>query len=142
MAGAIAVIVGLITLPFLGIQNWLDFATAMGGSRPWCNYNTTMSLACQLEPGLGVAGAKLMTVAIAAGLSVVALLVPWRLAKLWLVVGAWAAVVADFHQHTWLVVAIPVFASIVRGLAIAERRFTLVAPRSTGGLRDDGIVPA
>src|SRR5207244_1627987 len=63
----------LVTLPFVGLHSWIDFSVAIRDSVPTCPFSVTnLSIACFAEPVIGLGAAKILSLAIAAGLLVAA----------------------------------------------------------------------
>jgi hypothetical protein len=64
-AVATAIALALVTLPVVGIQSWSDFLIALTGSVPDCRgFNS--SIACQLQPWVGMSVGTLVGIAIGA----------------------------------------------------------------------------
>lgn len=82
-AGAIAVVVAVVTLPLVGVQAWLDFLTVMRNAEPDCVRFT--SVACLAAPAVGMVAAKGLTLALALTLAGAAAVVRPRLGRLLLV---------------------------------------------------------
>lgn len=104
LAQAVVIAAGICvaTLPFVGVESWRDFATAISNSQPAC-LTENASLVCVLKDGLGTSGARLVA-SIAAALIVLAAAVvipnkPWAFALM--VIGIVAAA-PDIHYHYWI----------------------------------------
>ncbi len=100
VGGALA----LLTLPLVGIQSWFDYATALSYSVPACGVEPPTSVACNLQPFLGIGPAKLAGIALALVAGGLAVLVRSPLLAFALVVIAWLSPVTDLHYHYLLVV--------------------------------------
>jgi hypothetical protein len=100
VGGALA----LVTLPLVGIQSWLDYVKALSYSVPACGVDPPTSIACNLEPFLGVGPAKLAGIVVALVAGGLAVLVRRPLLAFALVVIAWLSPVTDLHYHYLLVV--------------------------------------
>lgn len=94
-----------ITLPIVGIQSWVDFATALSYSQPACGVDSIPpSVACAIKPIVGVGAAKLAGIALAVVAGGAAVTVRSPLRAFALIVFAWLAPVTDLHSHYLLVV--------------------------------------
>ena len=102
----VAVAAGLfvLTLPFVGIGSWLDYVRALSLSQPACGADPPVSLACVLQPLVGVAIAKSAGIAIAIAAGIAAVLTRSSLIAFGLLAIAWLAPVTDLHFHYLLVV--------------------------------------
>jgi hypothetical protein len=94
----------LLTLPLVGIQSWFDYAKALSLSVPACGVDPPTSIACNLQPFLGVGAAKLAGIALALVAGGLAVLARQPLLAFALVVIAWLSPVTDLHYHYLLVV--------------------------------------
>jgi hypothetical protein len=123
-----AVAAGLfaLTLPLVGLTAWTDYVQALSLSVPACGSEPPVSLACVLQPLVGISLAKLagITVAIVAGLAAVAVRSP--LVAFGLLVVAWLAPVTDLHYHYLLVFY--VWLIIVGARWLGRRSPSLAAP--------------
>jgi hypothetical protein len=104
VTAAVAVGLFLVTLPLVGWSSWLDYARALSLSQPACGAEPPVSLACVLQPLVGVALAKLAGIAIAIVAGIVAVLTRPPLVAFGLLAIAWLAPVTDLHFHYLLVV--------------------------------------
>ena len=128
-ATAIAVVAALtlVTLPLVGIQGWLDFATALTGAEPDCS-GFNVSIACTLGLTIGLGWGSLVGVLVG-GLAVVGMLVcrqPYLLCVL-----AAVAVMApanNLHIHYWTIGYVVVVASLARLTVLARSRTPAPAP--------------
>jgi hypothetical protein len=116
------VVIVLVTLPFVGLSSWSDFATALGYSQPACPHDALIpSFACFVEPAVGTAVARFASLAVAAVLLVVAAIAGPTLVGVSAVVAAIMVPSADLHFHYWsmvlvlLVIAVARFARMRRG---------------------------
>ena len=94
----------LLTLPMVGIQSWVDYVQALSYSEPACGVDFPVSVACTLQPVLGIGAAKLAGIALALVAGGLAVAVRAPLLSFALVVVAWIAPVTDLHFHYLLVV--------------------------------------
>lgn len=93
----------LITLPLVGIQSWLDYVKALSFSIPACGADPPTSVACYLQPLVGIGPAKLGGIAMALVVGGLAVLVRRPLLSFALVAIAWLSPVTDLHYHYLLV---------------------------------------
>jgi hypothetical protein len=93
----------VITLPLVGIQSWFDYLHALSYSEPACGTDFPTSLACNLQPFVGIGAAKLAGIAVALLAGSLAVLVRSALISYALIVVAWLAPVTDLHFHYLLV---------------------------------------
>ena len=108
----------LLTLPLVGIQSWFDYVKALSYSVPACGLDPPTSIACNLQPFLGVGAAKLAGIALALVAGGFAVLARSPLVAFALVVIAWLSPVTDLHYHYLLVVyvlAVVTSATWIRG---------------------------
>ena len=100
---AIAVFVGLVvvSLPIVGIESWLEFASAISNAQPACT-DARFSIPCALGPVIGVSAARMAAIAVGGALVLLALLVRNDRAAFVLFGAAMLAPVADMHPHYWL----------------------------------------
>ena len=106
----------VLTLPLVGIQSWFDYVRALSYSEPACGVDFPTSLACTLQPILGIGTAKvagIVTALVAGGLAIVA---RSPLVSFALVVVAWLAPVTDLHFHYLLVVYVLAVVAVARWL--------------------------
>ena len=94
----------VLTLPFVGIASWLDYVRALSLSQPACGAEPPVSLACILQPVVGVTIAKLAGIGIALVAGIVAVMTRSALIAFGLLAIAWLAPVTDLHFHYLLVV--------------------------------------
>jgi hypothetical protein len=115
-----------LTLPAVGVQAWADYVRALSLSVPACGSEPPVSLACLIEPWLGVSLAKSagIVVAIAAGLA--AVVVRPKLLAFGLVAIAWLAPVTDLHYHYLLVGYAWLVAAFTRVLTARARSVPVV----------------
>jgi hypothetical protein len=115
-------VIVLITLPFVGITSWRDYAIALRDSEPFCRNNVTnLSFECLAAPAVGLAAAKVLSIVFAALLVLVAARFGRTLIGLTAVAVAIMVPAADLHLHYWsfalvlLVIALARLARIRRG---------------------------
>ena len=119
----------VLTLPLVGIQSWLDYITALSFSIPACGTDPPTSVACSLQPFVGIGAAKLGGIVfalVAGGLAVIA---RRPLVSFALVAIAWLSPVTDLHYHYLLVVY--VLAVVVCATWLRRRRQPVPASRSS-----------
>ena len=104
VTAAVAAGLFLVTLPFVGVGSWLDYARALSLSQPACGAEPPVSLACVLQPVVGVAVAKLAGIAVAIVAGIFAVMTRSSLIAFGLLAIAWLAPVTDLHFHYLLVV--------------------------------------
>lgn len=88
----------------VGIHSWVDYAKALSYSQPACGAAFPTSVACTLQPVVGVGAAKLAGIALALVAGGMAVVARSPLISFALVVFAWLAPVTDLHSHYLLVV--------------------------------------
>ena len=101
---AVGVSLFVLTLPVVGLESWVDYRHALSFSEPACGVEFPTSLACNLQPIVGIGTAKLAGIALALVAGGMAVLVRSPLISFALVVVAWLAPVTDLHFHYLLVV--------------------------------------
>lgn len=117
-AGASAVGLAVLTLPLFGIGTWVDFLHALANQRPTC-WDSTISVACILEPQFGPEAGKLAGIALALAFGVGVVVARSPFVAFTCLAGAMLAPVTDGWAHYWLFV----YVAIVAGLAyLANRR--------------------
>jgi hypothetical protein len=121
---AVAGALFLLTLPFVGIQSWFDYARALSYSEPACGVEFPTSIACNLQPLLGIGAAKLAGIALALGAGALAVFVRSDLISFALVVVAWLAPVTDLHFHYLLVVYVLIVVAYCTWLRRRRARHT------------------
>jgi hypothetical protein len=94
----------VLTLPVVGIESWFDYVRALSFSEPACGVDAPRSVACTLQPIVGIGPAKLAGIAFALVAGGLAVLARAPLLSFALVVVAWLAPVTDLHYHYLLVV--------------------------------------
>lgn len=120
----IAVGMGLavVTLPLVGIGSWFDYVRALSYSEPACGVDFPVSLACTIQPLVGIGAAKLAGIALALVAGGLAVVVRPPLLSFSFVAVAWLAPVTDLHSHYLLVVYVLVVVACARFLARHRRR--------------------
>ena len=93
----------LVTLPFTGFGSWLDYVKALSLSQPACGAEPPVSLACVLQPVVGVGLAKLAGIAVAIVAGITAVMTRSPIIAFGLLAIAWLAPVTDLHFHYLLV---------------------------------------
>lgn len=102
---AVGLALFVLTLPVVGIESWVDYATALSYSEPACGVDAfPTSVACTLKPVIGIGAAKLAGIALALVAGGMAVVARSPLISFALVVFAWLAPVTDLHFHYLLVV--------------------------------------
>jgi hypothetical protein len=102
---AVGVALFVVTLPIVGIQSWVDYAKALSYSQPACGLGSfPPSVACTLQPIVGIGAAKLAGIALALVVGGTAVVARSPLISFALVVLAWLAPVTDLHSHYLLVI--------------------------------------
>lgn len=125
LAGAAAI--ALVTLPIVGPQSWVDFATALTSAVPDCS-GFNVSVACTLGPTIGYGWGSLVGLLVG-GLAVVGMLAcrqPYVLSVL-----AAISVIApanNLHIHYWTIAYVLVVASLARLTVLARSRAPASAP--------------
>ena len=123
---AVGIALAILTLPLVGIQSWSDYLRALSLSEPACAVDSTPnSVACMLKPALGIAGAKLAGIVIAALAGVLAVVVRSSLVSFALIAVAWLAPVTDLHFHYYLVAYVVAVVAIARW--VGRRRGSMVS---------------
>jgi hypothetical protein len=118
-AASAALIAGawiLVTLPIVGIGSWIDFVHAIANSQPTCAYGP--SVACVLQPALGVSLAKVAALGLTGALGLGAVVVRRDLAAFTMIAVAWITPVSDLSNYSLL----PLFVVWVVVFAIGVRR--------------------
>jgi len=107
-------VIAFVTLPIVGVAAWHDFATAMSNGQPSCQ--EFESIACATAPVIGMGAAKILTLAIAAGIALSTLVVSDRRARLALVTLSLLAATPEIRWpgHYWLYVYPLIVASVAR----------------------------
>jgi hypothetical protein len=128
-AAAVVALVGLTTLPIVGVQSWLDYAAAVGNAMPRCEMTNAgaVPVSCALASVAGPIGLRL-AILLAAALAIGSVLVRGDLAAFGLVVAASVTPLAEMHLHVWLFPIVFLAIAGFRLLAWAERR-RVPAPR-------------
>ncbi len=102
---AVGLALAVLTLPFVGIDSWVDYVKALSYSEPACAVDSTPnSIACILKPVVGIGASKLAGIALALVAGGLAVVVRSPLISFALVALAWLAPVTDLHFHYYLVV--------------------------------------
>lgn len=102
---AVGLALFVLTLPLVGVQSWVDYAKALSYSEPACGVGVfPTSVACIVQPVVGVGAAKLTGIALALVAGSLAVVARSPLISFALVVFAWLAPVTDLHSHYLLVV--------------------------------------
>jgi hypothetical protein len=125
IAATVATIVLLfvVTLPLVGIGAWADYIRALSLSEPACGLEPPVSLACVLQPAIGVSLAKAAGIAVAIAAGILAVVTRRQVLAFALLAVAWIAPVTDLHFHYFLVVYVVVTAAIARWLGRRSRAF-------------------
>jgi hypothetical protein len=140
IAAVATVAVGVITLPIVGAQSWVDFVRALSSAQPDCS-GFNISIACELAPSIGSGAGSLVGIAVGA-LAALALLAVRE--PFWMACLAAVAVMApanNLHLSYWTiayVLMVAAFAEVERlrrsRLAVAPNRrdsdLALLANRS------------
>jgi hypothetical protein len=71
-AAAVGAVLVVLTLPFVGLDSWPDYVTALQNSQPAC-WPGTASVACVAAPALGIGGGKLLGILLGVALVLVSL---------------------------------------------------------------------
>ena len=111
----------LVTLPFVGVGSWIDFVHAIGNSQPMCSYGP--SVACVLQPALGVSLAKVAALVLTGALSLGAVVVRRDLVAFTMIAVAWITPVSDLSNYSML----PLFVVWIVVFAIGVRRLRSVS---------------
>jgi hypothetical protein len=90
--------IAVITLPFVGIEEWVRFATALSNAQPTCD-GGRISLACLVQPLVGATLAKLSGAVVAVVLVLASLRIRSELAAFVVLIAGMLAVVTDGHHH-------------------------------------------
>lgn len=125
---ALTVAICLVTLPIVGIDEWRRFFLALSNAEPTCTEGRS-SVACLVQPLLGVSLAKAAGIAVGLLLLGAAMLVRAEYPAFVLLTLGMLAPLADGHQHYLLFV----YVLIVIGVARLFRRY-----RSGSALQDTG----
>jgi hypothetical protein len=125
-AGLIAGAWILITLPLVGVGAWVDFFRAMGNAQPNCE--SYPSVACVLQPVVGIGPAKIAAVGLAGTLGIGAVFVRRDLPAFTLIAVAWVVPAYNMSFYSML----PLFVVWVVVFAIAMRRLRSVEFRRPG----------
>jgi len=115
----------LITLPLVGIGSWIDFVHAIGNSQPTCSYGP--SVACVLQPALGVSLARLAALGLTGALGLGAVVVRRDLVAFIMIAVAWITPVSDLSNYSLM----PLFVVWIVVFAIGVRRLRSVSVDST-----------
>ena len=115
-----AIAVAVITLPLVGLHSWSDFVVSLQNALPTCpNSILNLSVACTLQPALGLRGAEFLSLAIAAGLLLIGAATGPTLIGIVAIGAAIMVPAADLHLHYWSFAFIALFIAVAR---IARRR--------------------
>jgi hypothetical protein len=120
-------LIGLVTLPIVGIGSWLDFARAATNAQPLCGYGID-SVACPLLPIVGPLATPILVTCsgLLVGIAIWARQDPVAFA---LIVLAILVPLPEVFVHTFLFVEVLVFA--MAGSLVRHR--TLAAPLANAG---------
>ena len=128
-AAAVGGALFVVTLPLVGIQSWFDYRTALSLSIPACGADPPTSVACGLQPFVGIGAAKLGGIVLALVAGGLAVLARRPLVSFALVAIAWLSPVTDLHYHYLLVVY--VLAVVACATWLRRRRQAAPASRSS-----------
>ena len=142
VAVAVAVVIGVVTLPITGIHAWFDFTTALGNSQPNCSgEGVHASLACLIQPALGPA-ARSAVIAIALVAGVAAVLSRTPTVSFVLMVAASVLPATDGHTHSLLVLYVLLLVLLAHVFAERSRRLGAIAAQRTTRQSSDELVGA
>lgn len=131
-AVAVGLALAVVTLPIVGIQSWIDYVKALSFSQPACGENSFWfppSVACSLQPIVGVGAAKLGGILLAAIAGMLAMGTRSSVVSFALLTFAWLAPVTDLHAHYLLVVYVLVV--VVAASWLGRRRRKAAATATT-----------
>ena len=119
-ATGIALGICLVTLPLVGIDSWLDYASGLRASVPLCGDPTWVnySLACQVSPMVGPTVAKYLGLVVAGALTVIAIRAGLTFPGMAAAALAIMAPATELHAHYLALV----FVVAVIGMATLSRR--------------------
>lgn len=123
VAGGVAItgtLLFLVTLPLVGLQSWFDYGLALSNAQPSCHEDTFIpSVACLLQPVVGVGVAKSSGIVLAVVLGALALVSRSSIVAFALVTFALLAPVTDLHPHYLLMLYVLI---VVSGVSWIGRR--------------------
>ena len=121
-------VIGLVTLPIVGIGSWLDFARAATNARPLCGYGID-AVACALLPIAGPLTTPIL-VACSGLLIAVAIWARQDTVAFALIVVAILVPLPEVFVHTFLFIEVLVFA--IAGSRVRHRRLTAASDQAGG----------